>query len=63
MSAEPGLVEVNSQEARGVLSLRLALELLCALVVVDCADRQAVVTAFPYLRVEFAVSEVSVSGS
>ena len=57
-SAGLGLVEVGSQEARGVLSRRFALALRCALFVVDFADRRAVVTAFPYLRVELAVSEV-----
>jgi predicted MFS family arabinose efflux permease len=31
--------------------------LLCALLVLDFADRQVVVTAFPYLRAEFAVTE------
>ena len=31
--------------------------MLCALLVIDFADRQVVVTAFPYLRAEFAVSE------
>jgi predicted MFS family arabinose efflux permease len=31
--------------------------LLCALLVLDFADRQVVVTAFPYLRAEFGVTE------
>jgi len=31
--------------------------LLCALLVLDFADRQVVVTAFPYLRAEFGVNE------
>jgi predicted MFS family arabinose efflux permease len=31
--------------------------LLCALLVLDFADRQVVVTAFPYLRTEFGVNE------
>jgi predicted MFS family arabinose efflux permease len=35
----------------------LALVVLCALLVVDFADRQVVVTTFPYLRAEFALSE------
>ena len=56
--ARPGLVEGVSEEAGGSLSPRPALALLCALLVVDFADRQVVVTAFPYLRAEFAVSEV-----
>lgn len=43
--------------ARRVWSPRATLVLLCALVVVDFADRQVVVAAFPYLRAEWAVSE------
>jgi len=46
------------EEARGAFSPRAALVLLCALLVVDFADRQVVVTAFPYLRAEWALSEV-----
>src|SRR5262245_34826435 len=56
--AEPGLVARMSEKGHGTLSPRLALTLLCALLVIDFADRQVVVTAFPYLRAEFAVSEV-----
>ncbi|GAA0896273.1 MFS transporter [Pseudonocardia zijingensis] len=41
---------------RGPLSPRSALALLCALLVVDFADRQVVVAAFPYLRTEFGAS-------
>ena len=47
-----------SGEARGAFSPRAALVVLCALLVVDFADRQVVVTAFPYLRAEWALSEV-----
>jgi predicted MFS family arabinose efflux permease len=43
--------------AHGTFAPRTALALLCALLVLDFADRQVVVTAFPYLRAEFAVTE------
>ena len=56
--AGPRLADGVSGEAAGSLSPRPALALLCALLVIDFADRQVVVTAFPYLRAEFAVSEV-----
>ena len=48
-------VEGMSEKAQGTLSPRPALALLCALLVIDFADRQVVVTAFPYLRAEFGV--------
>jgi predicted MFS family arabinose efflux permease len=47
-----------SAEARGAFSPPVTLVLLCALLVVDFADRQVVVTAFPYLRAEWALSDV-----
>jgi predicted MFS family arabinose efflux permease len=47
-----------SEEARGAFSARAALVLLSALLVVNFADRQVVVTAFPYLRAEWALGEV-----
>jgi predicted MFS family arabinose efflux permease len=47
----------GASEDRGGHSPRLALVLLGALLVVDFADRQVVVTTFPYLRAEFALSE------
>jgi MFS family permease len=56
--AEPGLAVGMSEEARGAFSPRPALVLLCALLVIDFASRQFVVTAFPYLWAEFAASEV-----
>jgi predicted MFS family arabinose efflux permease len=56
--AGPRLADGVSGDAPGSLSPRAALALLCALLVIDFADRQVVVTAFPYLRAEFAVSEV-----
>ena len=46
-----------SGAAHGTFAPRTALALLCALLVLDFADRQVVVTAFPYLRAEFAVTE------
>jgi hypothetical protein len=46
-----------SGQDRGAFAPRSALALLCALLVLDFADRQVVVTAFPYLRAEFALSE------
>jgi MFS transporter, Spinster family, sphingosine-1-phosphate transporter len=48
-------VEGMSEKAQGTLSPRPALALLCALLVIDFADRQVVVTAFPYLRAEFGL--------
>jgi hypothetical protein len=51
-----------SDEARGAFSPWAALVLLCPLLVVDFADRQVVVTAFPYLRAEWALSEVQLGG-
>jgi MFS transporter, Spinster family, sphingosine-1-phosphate transporter len=61
MSAVPagrGLVDGMGERVHGRLSPRSALVLLGALLVVDFADRQVVVSAFPYLRAEFALSEV-----
>jgi predicted MFS family arabinose efflux permease len=52
-----GAVDGVSGQARGAFAPRSALALLCALLVLDFADRQVVVTAFPYLRAEFALSE------
>jgi MFS transporter, Spinster family, sphingosine-1-phosphate transporter len=46
-----------SGAAHGTFAPRTALALLCALLVLDFADRQVVVTAFPYLRAEFGVTE------
>ena len=46
-----------SGAAHGPFAPRTALALLCALLVLDFADRQVVVAAFPYLRAEFAVTE------
>ena len=46
------------EETRGGCSPRAALVLLCGLLVVDFADRQVVVAAFPYLRAEWALREV-----
>ena len=46
-----------SEEADGTFAPRTAVALLCALLVLDFADRQVVVTAFPYLRAEFGVNE------
>jgi predicted MFS family arabinose efflux permease len=50
-------VDGVSGAAHGTFAPRTALTLLCALLVLDFADRQVVVTAFPYLRTEFAVTE------
>src|SRR3954470_16228195 len=58
MPVGSGTVDHMREEARGAFSPRAALVLLCALLVVDFADRQVVVTAFPYLRAEWALSEV-----
>ena len=57
MTAGSGLDDM-SEEARGAFSPQATLLLLCALLVIDFADRQVVVTAFPYLRAEWALSEV-----
>ena len=46
-----------SGAAHGTFAPRTAVALLCALLVLDFADRQVVVTAFPYLRAEFGVNE------
>ncbi|HEY0815508.1 MAG TPA: MFS transporter [Pseudonocardia sp.] len=51
------IVDGLNGDARGAFAPRSALALLCALLVLDFADRQVVVAAFPYLRVEFAASE------
>jgi predicted MFS family arabinose efflux permease len=56
--AEAGSTRRAGRTRRDAPSPRSALVLLCALLVVDFADRQVVVTAFPYLRTEFALSEV-----
>ena len=53
----PGPVDGVSGEARRPVAPRSALALLCALLVLDFADRQVVVTAFPYLRTEFGATE------
>src|SRR3954447_13496647 len=50
------------EEARGGFSPRAALVLLCALLALDFADRQVVVTAFPYLRAEFGGTEAQLGG-
>ena len=55
--AAPRPVDGVSGAAKGTFAPRTALALLCALLVLDFADRQVVVTAFPYLRAEFAVTE------
>jgi len=55
--AAPEPVDGVSGAARGTFAPRTALALLCALLVLDFADRQVVVTAFPYLRAEFGVNE------
>src|SRR5919107_1228406 len=62
MPVGSGTVEDVREEARGEFSPRAALGLLCALLVVDFADRQVVVSAFPYLRAEWALSEVQLGG-
>jgi MFS transporter, Spinster family, sphingosine-1-phosphate transporter len=53
----PGPVDGVTGQARTPVAQRSALALLCALLVLDFADRQVVVTVFPYLRTEFAVTE------
>jgi hypothetical protein len=58
MPVGSGTVDDMREEARGGFSPRAALVLLCALLVVDFADRQVVVAAFPYLRAEWALREV-----
>ena len=55
--AAPRPVDGVSGAAHGTFAPRTALALLCALLVLDFADRQVVVTAFPYLRAEFAATE------
>jgi predicted MFS family arabinose efflux permease len=55
--AAPRPVDGVSGAAKGTFAPRTALALLCALLVLDFADRQVVVTAFPYLRAEFAATE------
>jgi hypothetical protein len=52
-----GPVSVDGVPEERARSPRPALVLLCALLVVDFADRQVVVTTFPYQRAEFALSE------
>jgi hydroxyacylglutathione hydrolase len=47
----------SDESSRKAFSPRATLVLLCALVVVDFADRQVVVTTFPYLRAEWGLSE------
>jgi predicted MFS family arabinose efflux permease len=44
-------------QARTPVAQRSALALLCALLVLDFADRQVVVAVFPYLRIEFGATE------
>src|SRR5919112_1573606 len=58
MPVGSGTVDDVREEARGGFSPRAALVLLCGLLVVDFADRQVVVAAFPYLRAEWALREV-----
>jgi len=54
----PGPVDGVTGQARTPVAQRSALALLCALLVLDFADRQVVVAIFPFLRIEFGATEI-----